>query len=187
MKGIRMSSAIVMIVLGTLFIALGGITATLGWSKRADDKRREGAVNQIAAELMVNHNILADPDFQESDPEKLKTFVVLPRFQTISLDAAISSGVFLDAKHRELLTRVTSLSEILKDANNRLNLTESQMLSLSEKDRAQWRMRLRDGKTLESVAKQLKELAKLLTKSYGVDESRKFFVELDGAAAELSR
>lgn len=89
-----MSSSVAMIAGGTILIAIGGLIATLGWNGYADDKRKRGLIEQVAAELTVNVNVALDPKFQEEDPAKLGDYVIFPRFQTMAVDAAIASGLF---------------------------------------------------------------------------------------------
>jgi len=178
-----MSSSIAMIVGGTLLIAIGGLLATFGWNSHADDARRHGLVEQIAAELTVNLNVASDPKFVENDPEELKEYVVYPRFQIVALDAAIASGLFLENADRELLTRISGVSELLRDFNNRLNITEAQTAGASQADRVVWRTTLRDGETRKGIDQRLKSLGALLLQEYGIKEDRQFFVELADDAA----
>ncbi len=172
-----------LIVVGTLLIAGGGIIATHGWNERTNALQRKGLIQAVAAELMVNIQVVSDPKFTETDAARLQEYVVFPRTQTIALEAAIASGQFLAPQDRLLFTRLVNLAELLAEFNNRLSITEAQTASLPSPDRVAFRAKLRDGKIRATIDEGLKKLGQLLMSDYGIDASAQFFVELDGNAA----
>lgn len=81
------------------------------------------------------------------------------------------------------MTRLSGLSELLRDFNNRLGLTESQIVTASTEDRVVWRTKLREGATRNGIEQRLKALGSLLIEKYDVPKNRRFFVELAEDAA----
>ena len=173
----------ILIALGALLIAVGGVMATHGWNARTEVAQREGLVRAVAAELLVNLEIVSDSKFTEKDQDKLEKFVVFPRMQTVALESAIASGLFLLESDRLLLTRLTGLRQILMDFNQRLSITETQMGNLTAEKIYVYRVKLRDGRTRKSIENKLALLGKLLIKKYDINPDGQFFVQLDEDSA----
>ena len=173
-----MSTPNLLIVIGTILIAAGGLLATYGWNARSQEAQKSGLVRGVAAELLMNLSVISDPKFTETDEEKLSQFVIFPRLQITALEAAVSSGLFLNEQDRLYLTRVVNLRELLNDFNLRLNFTELQMGNNRENITLH-RTKLRDGKVRTQVMLKLQKLGQLLMSKYGVKESDRFFVTLE--------
>ncbi len=60
-----------LIIIGTLLLATGGVIATHGWNARTTAQQREGLIQAVAAELMVNLRVVSDSKFTETDAAKL--------------------------------------------------------------------------------------------------------------------
>ena len=180
---LTVSGANAVIAAGTLIIAIGAgvgaFLATFGWNSRADAIQRRSAIELVAAETMINVNVLSDPVIAEPNDANLKKFVYLPRTQVIALDTAISSRLFLAEADRELFTRLYNLREELLSFNDRVAFTEDQM-GHPNADIASFRRKLRDGAIRRHARARLLELAKLLmSPKYGVPPEREFFRTLE--------
>ncbi len=68
-----------LIAVGALLIAIGGVMATHGWNARTEIAQKEGRIRSVAAELLVNLEIVSDLKFVGKDDEQLTKFVVFPR------------------------------------------------------------------------------------------------------------
>lgn len=169
----------VMITIGTLFIAIGGFLATHGWSARTEAVQKDGLIRAVAAELMLNIQIVSDQKFIEDNKLKLEEFVIFLRAQTVALEGAIASGIFLSEVDRELLTRFTNLRELLSEFNQRLTFTESQILQQTPKTRATTRASVGDSPLRSGIDSKLRVLGQLLVASYGISTNDRFFVELE--------
>lgn len=138
------------IILGTLLIAIGGLVATHGWNARSDMIKKNGMLKAVAAEYLVYEAVILDKKFTETNEEDLVKFVVYPRFQTIVLESAISSGLFLEKEDKEFYTRAVNLHEILHELNKRISISEGAMLANANLIKAT-RVKMRDGKSRKSA------------------------------------
>ena len=181
-----MSAPAIQILLGTLLLAGGGLLATYGWNAKFEADKKSAIVRSVAAELLGNTAVLKNPDFAETDDEKLSQFVVFPRVNIAVLEGAISSGLFLKDEDRLLFTRVVNIRELLTQFNLRLSLTETEMINRPQNIKL-WRTKLRDGATRNQIAIKLKKLADLLMSNYDLKESDVFFVPLEEDATLPSR
>jgi hypothetical protein len=170
-----------LILVGTLLIAVGGIVATYGWNAKTEAAQKAGMIRAVAAELTMNLSIINDQAIVEPDDKKLSAFVMFPRMLTTALEGAISSGLFLQEKDRLFLTRAANLHELLLGFNQRLRFTEEQMATNQEMG-TQLRTKLRDGVVRQQVSTKLKKFAELLISDYGIKETDKFFVVLEEKA-----
>lgn len=91
-----------LITLGAILIALGGILGTYGWQRKSQDDQKTNLIRSVAAEMLLNMNILDDVAYTETNTTKLSKFVVFPRLKTTALEGAISSGLFLQRKRQAL-------------------------------------------------------------------------------------
>lgn len=171
------------ILIGAIFIGFGGIVATYGWNlitsneaiKRANDERtdrRRAMLRTLAAEVVLNKDILSDRKFTETDPEKLREYAIFPRPQFAGLQTAIASGVFASAEDRELFTAILSLQDLFADFNNRLHIIETEML-LPNANIPGLRSRLRDGALLASTRKGLAVFGQLMRK-HGINPDEEY-------------
>lgn len=167
-----------MILGGTLLIAVGGILATKGWNDRSIVARRNGIIRSVAAELVINSSVLVDPKFTDANDLNLTKYTVFPRMQTAAMTGAIASGLFTGKEDRAFLTHVTSLSEVLDNFNRRLAITEDAMIR-NPGEILMWRKDLRDGQTRKGLGLRLAGFAELLIKHYGITADDTFFVKLD--------
>lgn len=180
---LTVAGANAVIAAGTLIIAIGAgfgaLLTTFGWNSRADAIQRRSAVELVAAEAMINLEVLSDPVIAEPHDANLTKFVFLPRTQVIALDAAISSGLFLPESDRELFTRMYDLREKLLSFNDRVAFTQDQ-IGYPHADIVSFRRMLRDGAIRQQTHARLFGLGKLLmSPKYGVSPQREFFHTLD--------
>ena len=166
------------VILGVIFVGLGGYIGTLGWNLLQHETQRQAILRTLSAEWMVNAEISRDKKFTETDEQGLSKFVIFPRFQTTGLSATIASGLFVEEQDKLFLTLVFNLQEILADINRRLDFTEADMNEHPEKV-AIFRKGIRDGQTLRNAKSRLKQLGELLLQDYGIQEEDQFFVELE--------
>jgi len=167
-----------MIVVGAVFIALGGILATRGWHERTTVAQRNRAIRSVAAEWMVNVSVLRDRKFSDPDDANLAQFVVFPRTQTAAMGGVIASGLFTGKKDRAFLTHVSSLNGALDDFNRRLAITEDTMRG-NLRAILTLRKKLRDGSTRTDLLRRLGEFGQLLLNDYGIRAGDEFFISLD--------
>jgi len=167
-----------LIVLGILFIAAGGIIATKGWNARTVATQRNGIIPSVAAETMINAKVFMDPVFTENNEEKLSKFTLFPRMQTAALEGAIASGLFVGDKDRTFLTRAATLNELLADFNQRLSFTEDRM-SQNHSEITMLREKLRNGQVRKSLRVKIQKFGELLISDYGIKRDDTFFVRLD--------
>lgn len=173
-----MMTANLMIVAGTLLIAIGGIVATKGWNDRDFVAQRARIIRSVAAEWVVNMAVLNDPKFTETKEENLVRYTVFPRMQISAVSSAVASGVFSGENDRLFLTHAAGLSEILDDFNRRLTLTEDAMRE-SPDTIARSRKKLRDGRTRRDLCDKLVRFGELLISDCGIKLEDSFFVRLD--------
>ena len=165
------------IIIGTVLIAVGGILATYGWTARTEASQKSAMIKAVAAELLINLALIDDPKIAETDEKKLSKSVFFPRMQTSTLKGALASGLFLTKRDRLFFTRASDLNELLDGFNDRLIVTQNQMME-NPKNIKIWRTQLRDGKTRKQVILKLTKFGALLVSDYGVKESEYFFVPL---------
>ena len=166
------------IILGTCLIAIGGLVATHGWNARSDMIKKNGMLKAVAAEYLVYEAVILDTKFTETNKENLFKFVVYPRFQTIALESAISSGLFLEKEDKEFYTRAVNLHEIPHELNKRISISESSMLA-NNNSIMTTRIKMRDGNTRKSALVKLSKFGDLLEKKYGIDFKEPYFVKLE--------
>lgn len=166
------------ILIGTLLIAFGGLVATHGWNARSDMIKKNGMLKAIAAEYLVYEAVILDQKFTEKNEVELTKFVVYPRFQTIVLESAISSGLFLEKEDKEFYTRAVNLYEILHEFNKRISISEGTMLANANSIKPT-RIKMRDGKTRKSALIKLSKFGDLLEKEYEINFKEPYFVALE--------
>ncbi len=181
-----MDRSLLLIALGTLLIATGGVIATYGWDLKSSadtramladrarldfNTRRVAVLRTLAGELIVNSRILDNPPIAETDPAKLSTFAPLPRLQMTGLSSAVASGIFAGPEEQEMFAAVLGLLDHLSDLNARIQFTETQML---RGDIAVVRVKLRDGAIRRQTRALLADFARLLATN-GVDPNERFF------------
>ena len=167
----------ILILLGTLLIAIGAIVATYGWNARTEAAQRSGMIKAVAAEWMMNVQVLNDKSISEPDDAQLSKWVLFPRTRTIALEGAIASGLFLDERDREFFTRASHLHELLIGFNQRLSFTEDRMSNHPDQI-VTIRKKLRDGVVRGQVTNNLKLFGELLISKYGISRDQRFFLEL---------
>lgn len=145
--------------------------------REAEAKMRDDAIRTLAAELIVNANILSDPIFSETDESKMSQFVMLPRFQTAGLSRVLASGLFASNKDRQLFTQITDLHLALNDINNRLQYTQDKMADKGTILR--FRKSMANSPALTQLVLKIRALQKLLIKDYGISEDESFYVILN--------
>ncbi len=166
------------IILGTLFIAVGGLMATHGWNMRSDFIKKNSMIKAVAAEYLVYEAVIHDKKFTETDEKKLSKFVIYPRFQTTVLESVIASGLFSGKEDKELFTRAVNLHELIQEINKRLEITESNMMANAQSIKS-WREKVRDGALRKSVLAKLVRFADLLANKYRVDFKDICFIPLE--------
>jgi hypothetical protein len=179
-----MLRANLLIAIGTLLIALGGLVATYGWDMRSSmdtrrmlneraetdrAQRRAALIRALGAECLVNTHLLETPPIDEQDPELVTKYVPYPRMHTTALTSAIASGAFASAWDREIFTSIVQIQEHLNEFNDRLNMTETQM---TQGHVEMWRTTLRDGAALDTVRVRLKRFLDLLVRN-GLDPNER--------------
>lgn len=173
-----MMLANLLIALGTLLLAFGGVIATAGWNARGVAAERDGMIRAVAGETLVNSNIFRDPVFTDNDDEKLARFTLFPRMQTAALEGAIASGNFVGEKDRVFFTRAVDLKERLEDFNQRLSFSEARMAD-SPSEVLSLRKKLRDSAVRRDLGQRISKLGKLLMSEYEVRSDDTFFVEIE--------
>lgn len=169
-----------LIILGTLFIAGGGLMATYGWNLRSSKEiqasleqsrihelelRRLGIIKTVLLEIGGNISIIQLKVFTETDEKKLSKYAVYPRLWTEALSSVIESTLFLEDKSRKLFDGVLKLLSTLTDFNNTLELGNSMTQKASPIKIAYYRKGIRDGVLMQSVRMGLKELSKTILTS----------------------
>jgi len=167
----------ILILLGTLLIAIGGILATYGWNASTEAAQGSAMIKAVAAEWLMNANVMNDKSISEPDDAQLSKFVMFPRTRTAALEGAIASGLFLDERDREFFTRASRLHELLTGFNQRLSFTEERMSNHPDQI-VTIRTKLRDGAVRRQVIDNLKLFGELLISKYGITRDQRFFVEL---------
>ena len=166
------------IICGTVLITIGGLVATHGWNARSDMLRKASILKAASAEYLTYEAIILDSKFVETNEELLSQFTVFPRFHTIALESAISSGLFLDKNDREVFTRAVNLHELLHEFNKRLTITEDTIKN-DKTSILKFRIRLRDGATRNSIISKLTQYGALLETKYGINFKEEYFVTLE--------
>jgi len=166
------------IILGTLLIAVGGLVATHGWNARTDVIKKNAMLRSIAAEYLVYEAVILDKKITEKNEEELSKFVVYPRFQTIALESAISSGLFLEKEDKEFYTRAVNLHELLHEFNKRLTFTENEMRANPASIKTM-RIKVGDGQTRKSVLVKLEKFGDLIENKYQINFKEKYFIDLE--------
>lgn len=173
-----MLTVYLMISVGAVLMAAGGVIGTKGWQERSAICRRNDLIRAIAAEMVTNFSVAFDIKYTDPNDVNLRQFTVLPRMQTTALGGAIAAGCFTGKKDRILFTHMSSLIEALNDFNARLAFSEVEMWR-NPSDIATWRKKLRDGRTRKGLIQQLREFGELLISDYGIQADERFFVEDD--------
>ena len=174
----KMTVPNLLIVLGTLLIAIGGIIATKGWHARIVATQRNDIIRAVAAETLMNISVFTDPAFTKRSEEELSKFIWFPRMQTVALGGAIASGLFVGEKDRVFWTRAANLHELLADFNQRLSFTGDRM-SQKPSEIALFRKKLRDGQVRKNLGVKLQKFGEMLISDYGVKRDDRFFMQLD--------
>jgi hypothetical protein len=176
-------AAILLLIL--IFLILpGAFLSSYFWNdyfhKLNRNTHRQEIIRLLASEIVVNYEIFRNNKFHDQDDDNMSTFVVYPRFQKTALESAIGSGLFFSDNEKELLTNIYHIYERISEINNRLGLTESQMISNPQPSNiALWRKRIRDGGMLASLKPLMTRMSKLLIDDYGIQEDDTFFIELE--------
>jgi hypothetical protein len=140
---------------------------------------RQEIIRLLAAEIVVNYEIFGNNKFHDRNDDNMSTFVVYPRFQKTALESAIGSGLFFSDNEKELLTLIYHIYERISEINNRLDLTESQMITNYQPSNiALWRKKIRDGGMLNSLKPLMARMSKILIDDYGIKEEDTFFIEI---------
>jgi hypothetical protein len=160
---------ILMIALGTVLIAFGGVVATKGWHDRNFAAQRKRLVRSVAFEVALDMDMLENPVFDEPNEQNLTKFTLLPRMQTSTLAAAIGSGVLFEERDILLLANITELYELLNHFNRLLALTEDEMAKSQPSRIAEWRKKMRDGKVRTNLRGKFDQTCELLAKDYGIE------------------
>ena len=144
------------------------------WQAAGEGKaRRQRMVEAVAAELMVNLEILKElrsPTGLQSESR------ALPRFQMPVLAGALVSGLFLDERDRRLFTGLTHVHEVLEDMNRRLEETQEQIWRKPDKAE-EVRRSIAGSRGLEELRQRLVALGTMLVDEYGIGRERVFFVD----------
>jgi len=168
--------------IGLIFLVAGGFLSTFYWNKyfhqQEFESRRETMIKVLAAEFLINKSTYEDSTYREPNDEKLKKFVVFPKFRTNVLQEAISSGLFILENDKVLFTEITHIHSMLLTLNDMINLTQFQIMYNSSPDSIKSvRMRIRDGATMSSVKLNLEIYRKLLLSTGVVNDSTSFYLE----------
>lgn len=123
-----------LILIGTVLISLGGIIATYGWNLTARKTERKAKVSKVtralAAECIFNRDVLDDPIITLKGISDSGVRVKYPRLRTVSIHAAISSGMFLEDRAGDnMYGLLTTTLEHLEEFNRILDRRETQMLT----------------------------------------------------------
>lgn len=86
----------ILIALGTLLVAAGGIIATYGWNARSAAREKSEMIKAVAAEWMMNVGVVNDKSICELDDAELANFVIFPRTRKVALEGAVAGGYFLE-------------------------------------------------------------------------------------------
>jgi len=167
---------------GIILLLIGGFLSTYYWNKhfreQENKSQRATMIYVLTAELMTNMNIYEDGKFREPNDGNLSAYVVFPKFRVNVLQDAISSGLFISTNDKELFTIMSDVYDMLLSLNERIDITHFQMLSNSSPDSIRsWRIKLRDGNTMRSVAPKLNRLGDLLLLTGAVNEADSFYID----------
>lgn len=180
----RAKYGLYLILLLFLLMLPGVYLSTYYWNSYfyQQDKmaQQQEMAKSLAAECFVNISIFLDNKFRDSNNDNMSTYVVYPRFRKVALESAIGSGLFVSEKDKELLTISYTTYECILEINNRLDLSQNNMIiNPNPNNIAYTRKLIRDGKTLEGLRVPLIELFNLLIEDYGISEADTIFAKIE--------
>lgn len=117
-----------LVLIGGLLIAGGGIFTTLGWNTLRERSQMRALVSGLAREWEINNKLLAkDPLLTGTDDAALRSHALYPRFYTNAASAILTSGLFdpTNGRDRTLLHAVADYQESALDTNGRLAVSDS--------------------------------------------------------------
>lgn len=115
------------VLIGAIVLAVGGVMTTLGWNILSERSQIRNLISAVARQWEINNKLLtADPLFNGSDEEVLKSHRLYPRFYTNATDAVLASGLFnpKDKADREFLRMIADYQSTINDVNSRLGVSD---------------------------------------------------------------
>lgn len=171
------SKALVVFILLVIVTLSGGFLSTKYWnvyfkSQERLEKRRALA---YILETEVLENKVTELTIRANCTTKYGSGldIVNPKFQTIVLNSAIGSGIFIRKEDERLMVIMLSLSQSLNDINARMGFSESYLvqikLSHPEIDLNRWNNMYKDWPLFNNIATKLDSLDVILRQDYGVE------------------
>jgi len=182
-----------LIFLGTVLIAIGGVTATYGWNKNSSsetrkiiasnqmeemESRKSSMLKAFHAELLNNFHIITSKRINPDNDEELSKFAFYGRLESSVLSSLISSGLFVEKSDRLLLTYLVDLNNRINDLNNRFGYIESTILN-RPKSALEYRKAMKESEAIKVTSIRMTNIAKLLEQKYEVDLDASYFYNLD--------
>jgi hypothetical protein len=169
----------VLIVIGTLLFAVGGIVATYGWNVTSRSIQRETMVMQLAralaAESVFNMNVLHDPVITLKGVTEVSVPVRYPRLRTLSLHAALSSGIFLNERPGDKMYGLLGNTiEHIEEMNRILSTREDVMQTqfVSKEEIAVSRKALAASPALQKITNEIFSFGNHVYETYGLPKDR---------------
>jgi hypothetical protein len=182
-KCLRAKVIVLLLLVGSALVGLGGTLTTLGWNKLDNASQKRALIVGLAREWMLNElDTLGPPmSFDPNDPKLGKEHFMYPQFRTSAQDSILTSALFYmtNRKDNELLLAVTHYAHIIRSFNTQLAWVNEKCVNLPEDVKQQKRkemyLLIRDKAPLHIHFKRFhEELKNLLHKEYGwaLDEVR---------------
>ena len=142
-------------------------------------ERRKELLRVLAHELYMNVGVLNDLNEAKKDA-KISKAHIYPRFYTTSLASVIASGMFVESKDKKLWKHMNGWLQKSSDFNNRLNVSEAQVLS-NPGNAHIFNKKISEGKVAVEAIAQFKELLNIVMTDYktesGIDYDTVLFDE----------
>jgi hypothetical protein len=115
--------------------------------------QRHALTGQALIDVAWNQNVLKQPAFTEADADKLKEYIVLQSLAGESVNAIVTSGLFLSRGERDVLVKAIALRERLRLAETVTETLRAGMLQLSSRpdEIAELRVAARDATAFKRV------------------------------------
>jgi len=167
-----------LILVGAISIAVGGVLATLGWKTLDSRSHLRAVISGVAREWEINDTLLrTEPLFTTGDSSILGSHCLYPRFKSSAIDAAISSGLFNPSDpNQRLALRILADSEAtISDVNARLAVSDNFVLSTTDQVAiADHRVVVTKSAGMVGFMKEHTKLKELLEKQYAWALRQKF-------------
>ena len=163
------------IIVGALLAAISPVVSAYEWNEFATLEQRRKVREAVAAELVRNDDLLMKRYSLEWAEQPIAVQSrEMPAMQTITLEAAISSGLFLEESDGELLARIIDVRYLMSEFNRRLLETYESTARLNDEEFRAMLRSLPNKPRMVQLRKEIQNLANLLSEKYDVRSEPKF-------------